>query len=478
MRLKTATDEAFQLIHEGTIALSQVEHNGIRVDMDYIQKKKKEVDEQVKEYENAIKQDPLWDRWKTVARRMGKDRDLGSRDQLAELVFVDQGHPIKEWTEGGEGKKKRPKADQAAFQWVDLDLTRNYIKMMQSQHSKDILVGIEKSTSPMKRKNGRTDWFMRTNYNMNIARSYRSTADGPNFQNFPIRDKFMGKFVRSAFIPREDYIFLEADLKGAEVRAGYCYHKDPMMKKYLLDETTDMHRDMASQCYMVPPEQVTKDARYCGKNMWVFPQFYGDYYVNCAKNMWEACLLRDLKTNRGTPILEVLKSKGITEMGACDPQEKPRKGTFEYHLKTVQEDFWGSRFKVYNKWKDSWYNEYLETGGFMMYSGFWVEGLYSKNDVTNYPVQGFAFHWELWSLIQLQKWLNKNKMRSKIVGQIHDSILIDCHKDELQDVIAKIHQIMTVDLLKHWRQIIIPVEIEIETSSTNWHEKKEYKLAI
>src|SRR5690606_20675796 len=102
-----------------------------------------------------------------------------------------------------------------------------------------------------------------------------NSSDSPNFQNLPIRNPKMAKIIRSAFIPRSDrHVLVEIDYSGIEVRVAACYHKDPVMIEYINDPTKDMHRDMAAQCYLAPPEQVSKQMRYCGKNMYVFPQFY------------------------------------------------------------------------------------------------------------------------------------------------------------------------------------------------------------
>ena len=164
--------------------------------------------------------------------------------------------------------------------------------------------------------------------------------------------------------------------------------------------------------------------RYCGKNMFVFPQFYGDFYINNARAMWEAIDAMGHEVD-GVPLKQYLKRKNILRLGACDAKQQPANGTFEKHIKKVEMDFWQKRFKVYNQWKRKWWDKYLENGGFPTLTGFRIDGVMGRNDVINYPVQGSAFHCLLWSLIQLNRWLRKNKMRSKIVGQIHDSIVAD-----------------------------------------------------
>ena len=108
-----------------------------------------------------------------------------------------------------------------------------------------------------------------------------------------------------------------------------------------------------------------------------------------------------------------------------------------------------------------------------MLTGFRVDGVHKRNDVINYPVQGAAFHVLLWSLIRLVKWLKKHKMRSVVVGQIHDSIVADVHHDELDEYLAAAKRIMTEDVRKAWPWIIIPLETEAEVGELNWWEKEK-----
>jgi len=102
-------------------------------------------------------------------------------------------------------------------------------------------------------------------------------------------------------------------------------------------------------------------------------------------------------------------------------------------------------------------------------------GVYRRNEVINLPVQGSAFHCLLWSVIRLHRWLNQQKMESLIVGQIHDSMLLDMVVDEFQTVLHQAQTIMTEEVRAYWPWIITPLEIEIEVGERNWYEKKEIK---
>jgi hypothetical protein len=258
-----------------------------------------------------------------------------------------------------------------------------------------------------------------------------------------------------------------------------CYHNDPKMIQYITDPTTDMHRDMAMECYLLEREEVSKITRYCAKNRYVFPQFYGSWWWECSKSLWDAIELYSLKTEKtGIDLRKHLKSKGIKSLGDCSKRDKPKSGTFQNHIREVEKSFWGTRFKIYADWKIDWWEQFCERGWFRYKTGFIGSGLLDRKQVCNYPVQGSAFHGELWCLIQLQNWLENAKLKSKIIAQIHDSILFVIHKKEVHDVFQKAKQVMTIDMLKHWPFINVPFEIEAEISPKggSWHEKKPVKI--
>lgn len=183
----------------------------------------------------------------------------------------------------------------------------------------------------------------------------------------------------------------------------------------------------------------------------------------------------DLQTADGVGLLDVLAEQGITELGDMEDRE-PEAGTFAERVWKVEKDFWGKRFKVYDQWRRDWYDAYLKVGHFDMLTGFRCSGVYSRKEVCNYPIQGAAFHCLLWCLVQLNRWLRKNKMRSMIVGQIHDSMLIDAYKKELEAVIQKAKEIITVDLPRFWRWICVPITVEMEASDKNWFEKEPLEI--
>jgi len=284
----------------------------------------------------------------------------------------------------------------------------------------------------------------------------------------------MAEMIRNCFIPREGHMITELDFSGVEVSVAACYHKDPVMINYLLDPASDMHKDIASQIYKVEKKDITKQVRHAGKNKFVFPEFYGSYWLNCGTDLWNAMTIDDLRGPNDIPMMEHLASKGIKKLGAIDDSHNPTQGSFLAHMKEVEEDFWGNRFKVYDKWKRNWMKKYEKLGYFETLSGFRMEGVMNRKEVINFGVQGSAFHCLLYCLIQVNKALKKYKMKTRLVGQIHDSLVADNPENELQDYLEIAQEIMTVKINQFAPWLVVPLEIEAEATPVNgsWYTKK------
>jgi len=464
--MKPMNDKGYKLLHEGSIALSQVETNGMKIDTKYLHRAIANTEHKIEKISYQMRHDKIFKIWK---RELGTRTNMGSREQLGRILFSVMGYPCVSRT-----KTERPKTDEAALGTIDSDFVRNFLRLEKLKKAKTTyLQGILRET---------TDGYLHPFFNLSMVRTYRGSSDHPNFQNIPIRDPKIAKLVRRAFISRPNCHIVEVDYSGAEICNATCYHRDPRMITYIKDKRKDLHRDMAGECFLLPKKGISKDIRYCGKNMFVFPQFYGDYYINCAKSLWKAIgqmnLRVNIKGNENYDLYSWLETQGIYKLGACNPDKSPKEGTFEKHLQEVEDNFWNKLFKVYGQWKKDWYYDYLKKGYFDTLTGFRIEGIYTRNEVINYPVQGSAFHWLLWSLIRIQKLLKKYKMRTLIVGQIHDSIVSDVYRKELRNYLEIVKQVMTIDIRKHWKWIIIPLSIEAEVAPVggSWYEKKKMKI--
>jgi DNA polymerase-1 len=462
----TTTPEAYALLHEGILALSEVEATGVRVDKSYLDAALVKTERQIRVLEEEIKSDPNYRIWQ---RRYGEKTNLGAPEQLAGVV----GYKPRAYTTGGaEGRgKKRGKADESSFEGIDLPLVQKYFKVQKLRKGRGTyLIGIQRE---MVEENGM--WFVHPSYALNRVATHRSSCSSPNWQNIPSRSKMLAEMVRRCYIPLPGYQLIEIDFSQVEVRVAACYSHDPVLIKYINDPKSDMHRDMAAKLFFLNEKQAAqKDIRHLAKNKMVFPQFYGDFYPRCAKNIWDAIGFQNIKVGQDGPSLyKHLAANGISECGDCDPDNRPVKGTFEQHVKEIEEWMWGRWLKVYAEWKKRFYAEYLKTGGFQMFTGFAINGHYAKNEVVNSPIQGSAFHCLLWALPRIVRHLRKHKFRSRVVGEIHDNLVGCVHPRERDDYIQVCRRFMVEEIAKAWPWLIVPLEVEIEACpiDKSWYDK-------
>ena len=278
----------------------------------------------------------------------------------------------------------------------------------------------------------------------------------------PNRDKRQAMLIRRAFIPRKGGVLVEADYGALEFKGAANFWKDPQMLAYASDPTADIHRDMAAECFLLESNNVSKDARYLGKGGFVFPRLYGSTAKNISANIWNLMYQTPVQTAGGVDLRDHLGEKGISTLGK-----------FQFHIERVEDGF-NKRFPGWSRDKDKWWDRYLKCGWFPLQTGFICSGIFSYNNLMNTPIQGPSFHLLLWSAIETNRWLKKNKMKSLLIGQIHDSMFLDVHLTELQDVLHALKRIMTVDIRNVWKWILTPLVAEIEVAEKNWFYKEPW----
>lgn len=462
MYLHPKTFQAYKLLHNGTLALARAEMAGMRVDMDYIERKKSLITKKIQRFEDQFKETNFYKHW----QHSSKGRvNINSGNQLKHFLYnVKKIEPIKT-TASGEGSTDEESLKQLNIPELNLLLERTRYKK-----PLDVLSGFEQE---------QVDGYIHPFYNLHLVRTFRSSSDSPNFQNIPKRDEEIMQLCRGALYPRPGHQLLEIDFSGLEVRIAACYHKDPNMLRYIRDPKSDMHADMAKQIFKL--DQYDREKYYvlrqAAKNGFVFPEFYGDYYKNCAVIMaqgwgklpagkWTLHQGVELDTKMFT-LSDHLIAKGINSFKA-----------FENHVKEIEIDFWKSRFPDYADWKDRWWSTYKKYGYIDLLTGFRCSGVMGKNDCINYPVQGAAFHCLLYTFIQLDKAMISEGWDSRLIGQIHDSVIIDVNPKELKHIIETAKNIATKQLLDEWKWIIVPLDIDMEICEIDksWAEKSKLKL--
>ena len=281
--MKPVTDEAYKLFHEGALALSQVEHNGIRIDTDYLEGAIRKTEKKIKKITKDLKADAIFKQWR---KQFGAKTNLGSNEQLGKVLFT------KTEDGGAFGYKCKSETPTGRYQVnattlidVDLDFTRDFLRLEKLKKAKTTYL------SAILRES--TNGFLHPFFNLHTVQTMRGSSSDPNFQNMPVRDPEFAELIRQAFIARKHHRIVETDYSGAEIGCAACYHQDPAMIKYIKNPKKDLHRDMAAQIYMLSKKEMigqddkdakrAKNIRYCGKNKYVFPEFYGDWYMSCAK---------------------------------------------------------------------------------------------------------------------------------------------------------------------------------------------------
>jgi len=454
----TSQLEAYRLLQAGAEALSFVEEAGVCVDTDYCREELVGVDRRLFRSEVRLKHSPLGKAW---IQRYGSAWRHSSVAQLRHILYQDMhAQPFKA-SEGGSES-----TDEESLRQTGVDGVEHLLELRRWKKARDVLVSFVRYA---------TQGRMYPSFLLHTVATYRSSSADPNLQNVPHRDKEVMDVCRRAIKPSPGNLLLEIDFSGIEVAIAACYHQDPTMIAYLNDTSSDMHGDMAKELFLLPrfntPYKEIEGwytVRQASKNGFVFPEFYGDYYINCAFNI--ACSWCKLPQNgiwrpdqgasfAGKPLGEHLLSRDIDSLDA-----------FTNHVQRVERNFWERRFKVYNQWRKDWYASYQRTGEFEMKTGFRCSGVLARNQVVNYPVQGAAFHVLLFTLIKLVERLRG--MQSRVIGEIHDSAIIDVSPPELDRIIAMAQEIATVEVPREWRWITIPLRIEVARSAIdgNWAE--------
>jgi DNA polymerase I-like protein with 3'-5' exonuclease and polymerase domains len=458
--------DAYNLMHEGTIAFSHAEQNGMRIDVEYCHKKKKHIDRKINRALNKLEQSKIVKDWK---RQFGNNTNLDSDHQLGKILFELNGiEPVKT-TASGKGAVDEESLKELSKEIKELQYIIDIRKLRKIRDTYlDAFL--------REQVNGYIHPFL----NLHTVRTYRSSSNSPNLQNIPKRDKEAMKICRRAIFPRPGHQLIEVDFGALEVSIAACYHKDRNMLKYLTSDNTDMHGDVAAQIFMVDGYDKKKYPghkyiRNATKNSFIFPQFYGDYYGNNVDGLCKWCSLPHTKWRKGygvdfvdgKTIGDHLISKGIKSYDA-----------FKQRMKDIEDDFWNNRFREYGRWKVRWHKQYQKKGYFDTYTGFRCKGVMSKNEVINYPVQGAAFHCLLWSFIQIYKISVEENWDSRIVNQIHDAVIVDVHPDELEHVCKTIVEVTCKKLQEHWNWIIVPLTVDADICDVDapWSEKKSFTL--
>jgi len=243
---------------------------------------------------------------------------------------------------------------------------------------------------------------------------------------------------------------------GVIVKNCY-YHKDPTFYEYQTEGGGDMHRDASAEILKIIGDEVSKPVRQATKSIWTFAQFYGSYYGSCAKQGWEEYPL--LVDDDGAPVQ--IRGINIDEW-----MKKTFKNyrVFENHLKKFEDKFWNDWFKVYTEWKKSVVQKYKKDGYIETFMGFRFKGYMNSKQCTNYPIQGTSFHLLLYTAYAFWQECIKRNLDTLIIGQIHDSLILDIPIDEI-DIVSEILVDIISNLHKKFTWMDFPMGLDFEISA-------------
>jgi DNA polymerase-1 len=246
------------------------------------------------------------------------------------------------------------------------------------------------------RKTGR----IHTCYNQAIAVTGRLSSNNPNLQNIPVRTE-RGREIRKAFVARdENHVLLSADYSQIELRIVAAISGDPNMCD-AFRQGKDIHTATAAKVFNVDEADVTKEMRYKAKSV-NFGIIYGQGAFGLSEN---------LKISRGEAkeIIENYKKQFANIQQYMDNQ-----------MKFAQKNGYVETLLGRKRWlKDINSNNFTVRG-------------YAERNAINMPIQGTAADMIKLAMIKIHREFKQRKLKSKMILQVHDELVFDAIKDEVE----------------------------------------------
>lgn len=421
------TDEKKSIIESLMTTLSKAlmvaEFHGVKVDMNRLKELDVEISKQLMELKNRM----LEHKWvRTYKSKVGSEEvNLNSTKQLVEIIYNIGNVPVISTTEKGSPST-------ASDVLMMLSSKYDFIKDLLEYRKLSKLYTAFIASMP---EHIKSDGKVHPRFNITGTKTGRLSCESPNMQQIPKES-----LIRQIFVPSLDYL-IEADYSQLELRTTATVSGDPS----LLDafkNGIDLHLLTASRIFGKSPDEVTDSERRIAKGI-NFGVVYGI-------------------TPRG--LVDNLLPLGI------DINEKDA----DRYIKTF--------FLTYPKVLD-WIRTTRSVAKVnkVVHSIFGVERHLSKTEETdmreavNFVIQSSSAYMTFFAIVYLFNEFRKRNMRSRIVLTIHDSIVLDVAKEELEDVIRLLKECMVVrieELLRSYISIIsypeipgkevCPLDIEIE----------------
>ncbi len=388
--------------------LADMEYEGVKVDKTVL----REMGEDIK-----IKLELLT---KDIYNNAGCEFNISSPNQLSEVLFEKLNLPHKKKTASGYStaidvlnkiKDKHPIINQII----------EYRKL-----SKIYGTYVEGLINTIK------DEKIHTIYTQNLTRTGRLSSTEPNLQNIPVRDNF-GKQIRKAFVPTYDYI-LSADYSQIELRILAHMADVPALKEAFKNKQ-DIHAKTASDIYKIPMDLVTSEMRRVAKAV-NFGIIYGISSFGLGEN---------------------IGMRAVDAQHFIDTYLETYPGIKEYmdnSIKHAKEK--GYVTTMFNRKRNI--PELKNTVYTIRQSG--------ERIALNTPIQGTAADIIKLAMVKVYKAIKENNLKTKMIIQVHDELIFDVPKEELE----KVKEIVT-EIMDNVIKLNVPLAVDVNYGK-NWAEAK------
>lgn len=392
--------------------LNTMERNGVKIDETFLKTYAKELATEQLAVQEKIK------------KEVGFDFNLDSPKQLGEALFETLKIPYKgSKTKTGQyatGEDKLMNYEKE-YPIVHDILEYRQIAKLRSTYVDAIPQLIDKKT-------GR----VHTSFNQAIAATGRLSSTNPNLQNIPIRTE-RGRKIRKAFIPKEGNILLAADYSQIELRLMADLSGDRTMLQ-AFNDGLDIHTATASKVFNVPIEQVNREMRNNAKTV-NFGIIYGVTAFGLSQQT-------DLSRKESAEIIE-----------AYFNTYPDIKKYMDENIKLAQKNGYvctimGRKRKLYD----------INSKNAILRS-------HAERNAINAPVQGSAADMIKIAMINIQNEIEKRKLSSLMTLQVHDELVFDVEKSEVEEMKALIKNKMETAI----PSLKVPIIAEIDTG-INWLE--------
>ena len=277
------------------------------------------------------------------------------------------------------------------------------------------------------------DGRIHSKFNQTITATGRISSTEPNLQNIPVRME-LGRLIRKVFVPKEGCVFVDADYSQIELRIlAHCSGDEQLIQAYR--EARDIHRMTASQVFHVPFDEVTDLQRRNAKAV-NFGIVYGISSFGLSQDL-------SISRKEAAQYIEHYFESypGIkTFLDKCVSDAKE---------KGYAETLYGRRRPMPE----------LKSSNFMQRS-------FGERVAMNAPIQGTAADIIKIAMIHVNEELKKRNLKSRMILQVHDELLIEADETELEEV-----QQILQDKMEHAAELLVPLSVDMHTGK-NWYEAK------